>query len=77
MRARFLWDGWEARQQYLKQHGSPLVIIIHSPHNAVITMLDAGAAFANHSLAQKSQKDYKGVGKCSRNLSRSRRTGST
>jgi hypothetical protein len=36
------------------------VIIIHSPHNAVITMVDAGGRLPT-TLLQKSQKDYKGV----------------
>jgi hypothetical protein len=35
------------------------VIIIHSPHNAVITMVDAGGHLPT-TLVQKSQKDYKG-----------------
>jgi len=34
------------------------VIIIHSPHNAVNTMVDAGGRLPT-TLLQKSQKDYK------------------
>jgi hypothetical protein len=34
------------------------VIIIHSPHNAVISMVDAGGLLPTV-LIQKTQKDYK------------------